>query len=164
VLNWKQFVLYPEGVSPTSCSNQANLTVPNSGVMEPRAFSHDSGIEMSFDLRLGHPWCILRSPPACIYRTIELGTEKGFSHFPAFGGDSETFHRKSSGTGGSLQKTGHGNGALFESVHYPLLSFSVFTSRSHRTFGVSITIDDDRRASGRSSIPRTKAFAYLAAA
>src|SRR3982074_616484 len=89
VLNWNQFVLYPEGVSPDQLQYQANLKVPSSwryGTALP--IQHESGNEI--ECRPAPLATLVDSPLSTGQpdHTIEVGKYRGVSHFLHLAADS----------------------------------------------------------------------------
>jgi predicted metalloprotease with PDZ domain len=164
VLNWNQFVLYPEGVSPDQLQYQANLKVPDSwryGTALP--IQRESGNEIEF--RPAPLTTLVDSPlsTGLHYRTIELGTEKGVSHFLHLAADSEHATEISPELVGHYKNLVMETGALFESRHYRSYHF-LFTLSDHTgTFGVEHHESSDDRESERTLIDPSalKAYAYL---
>jgi predicted metalloprotease with PDZ domain len=164
VLNWNQFVLYPEGASQEQLQYQANLKVPNSwryGTALP--IERESGNEIEF--RPAPLETLVDSPlsTGAHYRTIELGTEKGISHFLHLAADSEHATEISPELVGHYKNLVTETGALFESRHYRSYHF-LFTLSDHTgTFGVEHHESSDDRQGERTLIDSApqKAFAYL---
>jgi predicted metalloprotease with PDZ domain len=164
VLNWNQFVLYPGGASQEQLQYQANLKVPNSwryGTALP--IQRESGNEIEF--RPAPLETLVDSPlsTGAHYRTVDLGTEKGISHFLHLAADSEHATEISPELVGHYKNLVTEAGALFESRHYRSYHF-LFTLSDHTgTFGVEHHESSDDRQGERALIDpsATKAFAYL---
>jgi predicted metalloprotease with PDZ domain len=119
VLNWNQAVLYPQGVDPDHMSYQATLQVPSGwryGTALPIA--RESGNVIEFQPA---PLTTLIDSPVSAgihYRTVDLGSDGGASHYVHIAADSDHALDASPDTVAHWKNLVAETGALFGSRHY----------------------------------------------
>ena len=157
VLNWNQVLLYPEGTQPDQATYQASLRVPNGwryGTALPIA--KESGNEIEFQPA---PLTTLIDSPVSAgthYRTIELGTDNGISHFLHLAADSDRALEVSDEIIGHYQNLVKEAGALFGSQHFRSYHF-LFTLSNHVAhFGLEHHESSDDRDEERTLIDPDK--------
>jgi predicted metalloprotease with PDZ domain len=153
VLNWYQMLLYPEGVSPDQLQVEASLKVPHGwryGTALP--IQRESGDEIQFRPA---PLTTLADSPISVganYKTVELGTEGGVSHYLHLAGDSARATEISPETTAHYKKLVLETGALFGSRHYRSYHF-LFTLSDHvGQFGVEHHESSDNRLGERALV------------
>jgi predicted metalloprotease with PDZ domain len=157
VLNWNQFLLYPQGTAPEQLRYQATLRVPHSwryGTALPIA--RESGDEIEFQPA---PLATLIDSPVSAgahYRTVDLGTDGKIAHYLHLAGDSDraieitpedvTHYR-------SLVKE---TGALFGSRHYRDYHFLLTLSDHIAKFGLEHHESSDDRIGERGLVDESQ--------
>jgi predicted metalloprotease with PDZ domain len=153
VLNWNQFLLYPQGSQPDDLQYQATLRVPNGwrfGTALPIA--KESGNEIEF--RPAPLTTLIDSPVSAgaHYRTIELGEDGGISHFLHLAADSDRALEVNQEIIGEYRNLVKEAGALFGSHHYRSYHF-LFTLSDHVAhFGLEHHESSDDRDNERTLI------------
>ena len=153
VLNWNQFLLYPQGASPAQLSYQASLRVPQSwryGTALPIA--RESGAEVEFQPA---PLSTLIDSPVSTgahYRTIELGNDGGVAHYLHLAGDSDRAVEISSDEIAHYRNLVKETGALFGSRHYRDYHFLLTLSDHIARFGLEHHESSDDRIEERGLI------------
>jgi predicted metalloprotease with PDZ domain len=164
VMNWNQFILYPQGADADKVQFQANLQVPNSwkyGTALP--IRRESGNEVEF--QPASLTTLVDSPISAgrHYRTIDLGTEGGAPHFLHLAADSDRALDMPSELVAQYRNLVAETGALFGSRHYRGYHFLYTLSDHVAHFGLEHHESSDDRVGERSiidSAPRN-AHAYL---
>jgi predicted metalloprotease with PDZ domain len=119
VLNWNQTVLYPQGSNPDEMRYQATLQVPSAwryGTALPIA--RESGNEIEFQPA---PLTTLIDSPISTgihYRTVDLGSDRGASHYVHIAADSDRALDATPETIAHWKSLVTETGALFGSRHY----------------------------------------------
>jgi predicted metalloprotease with PDZ domain len=156
VLNWNQFVLYPQGVPADQLRYQANLRVPDAwryGTALPIA--RESGSEIEFQ---PSPLTTLIDSPVSTgrhYRTIELGREDSIVHYMNLAGDSDRAIEIAPDQLDHYKNLVAETGALFGSRHYRDYHF-LFTLSDHvASFGLEHHESSDDRIRERGLIEET---------
>ena len=164
VLNWNQFLLYPQGVPADKLQFQATLRVPNAWRYGTALrINHESGNQIEFEP--ASLTTLVDSPVSTglHYRTIELGADEGISHYLHLAADSDRATEMSPELVAQYKNLVAETGALFGSRHYRSYHF-LFTLSDHVAhFGLEHHESSDDRVDERTLIddgPR-KASAYL---
>ena len=158
VLNWNQVLLYPEGMQPDDMKYQATLRVPNGwryGTALPIA--KESGNEIEFDPAA--LTTLIDSPVSAgaHYRTIELGSDNGISHYLHIAADSDRALEVSDEVIGKYKNLVKEAGALFGTQHFRSYHF-LFTLSNHVAhFGLEHHESSDDRDDERTLIEPDKA-------
>lgn len=153
VLNWNQFLLYPQGASPEQLSYQASLRVPLSwryGTALPIA--RESGEEIEFQPA---PLATLIDSPVSTgahYRTVELGNDGGIAHYLHLAGDSDRAIEISADDIAHYRNLVKETGALFGSRHYRDYHFLLTLSDHIARFGLEHHESSDDRIEERGLI------------
>ncbi len=153
VLNWNQLLLYPQGVPVDQLHYQANLRVPNSwryGTALPIA--RESGNEVEFQPA---PLNTLVDSPVSTglhYRTVDLGTDGGISHYLHLAGDSDRAIEIPPDQILDYQKLVKETGALFGSRHYRSYHFLLTLSDHIASFGLEHHESSDDRVGERTLV------------
>jgi predicted metalloprotease with PDZ domain len=153
VLNWNQLLLYPQGVPVDQLHYQANLRVPNSwryGTALPIA--RESGNEVEFQPA---PLNTLVDSPVSTglhYRTVDLGTDGGISHYLHLAGDSDRSIEIPPDQILDYQKLVKETGALFGSRHYRSYHFLLTLSDHIASFGLEHHESSDDRVGERTLV------------
>lgn len=156
VLNWNQFLLYPQGVPSDQLRYQAGLKVPNAwryGTALPIA--RESGSEIEF--QPSSLTTLIDSPVSTgsHYRTVELGREGSIVHYLHLAGDSDRSIEISSDQLEHYKNLVTETGALFGSRHYRDYHF-LFTFSDHvASFGLEHHESSDNRLRERGLIEET---------
>ena len=119
VLNWNQFVLYPQGADADKLQLKASLRVPSAwkyGTALP--IQRESGGDIEF--APASLTTLIDSPVSAgsHYRTIDLGTDKGIPHYLHLAGDSDRAVDISPATVDEYKNLVVETGALFGTRHY----------------------------------------------
>jgi predicted metalloprotease with PDZ domain len=164
VLNWNQFLLYPQGADADKLQFQANLHLPNSwkyGTALP--IRRESGSDIEFQPA---PLTTLIDSPISAgshYRTVDLGTADGAPHFLHIAADSDRALDIPPELVSEYKRLVAETGALFGSRHYRDYHFLYTLSNHVAHFGLEHHESSDDRVNERSIIdpaPRN-AHAYL---
>lgn len=156
VLNWNQFILYPQGVPAEQLRYQADLKVPDAwryGTALPIA--HESGSEIEF--QPSSLTTLIDSPVSTgrHYRTIELGRDGAIVHYMHLAGDSDRALEISPDQLDHYKNLVTETGALFGSRHYRSYHF-LFTFSDHvASFGLEHHESSDDRIRERGLIEET---------
>jgi predicted metalloprotease with PDZ domain len=156
VLNWNQFVLYPQGVPSDQLRYQADLRVPDAwryGTALPIA--HESGNEIEF--QPSSLTTLIDSPVSAgtHYRTIELGRDGSIVHYMHLAGDSDRAIEITPDQLDHYKNLVTETGALFGSRHYRSYHF-LFTLSDHvASFGLEHHESSDNRIRERGLIEET---------
>jgi predicted metalloprotease with PDZ domain len=165
VLNWNEFLLYPQGSPPDSTQFQASLRVPNGwkyGTALP--IQHESGNEIEFQPA---PLTTLIDSPVSTgahYRTVDLGNDRGASHYLHLAGDSAQSVDIPPELAAEFKNLVLETGALFESRHYRDYHFLLTLSDHVAHFGLEHHESSDDRVDERTLIdpgPRTLSASLL---
>ena len=164
VLNWNQFILYPQGADADKLEYQANLKVPDGwkyGTALP--IRKESGNEVEF--QPASLTTMVDSPVSTgrHYRTIDLGTDRGAPHFIHIAGDSDRSLEAPPELIAAWKNLVTETGALFGSRHYRDYHFLLTLSDHVAHFGLEHHESSDDRVGERTlvdSAPRN-AGAYL---
>jgi len=156
VLNWNQFLLYPQGVPADQLQYQATLRVPASwryGTALPVA--HESGDEVEF--QPASLSTLIDSPVStgAHYRTIELGHDGSVAHYLHLAGDSDRAIQMSSDQIDAYKNLVTEAGALFGSRHYRSYHFLLTLSDHVASYGLEHHESSDDRISERGVIDET---------
>ena len=164
VLNWNQFILYPQGADADTLQYQASLHVPSSwkyGTALP--IRRESGNDIDF--QPASLTTMVDSPISTgrHYRTIDLGSDGGAQHFLHIAADSDRALDMSGDQIEHYKSLVAETGALFGSRHYRSYHFLYTLSDHVAHFGLEHHESSDDRVSERAvidSAPRN-AHAYL---
>jgi predicted metalloprotease with PDZ domain len=164
VLNWNQFLLYPQGSDADTLQYQANLHVPNSwkyGTALP--IRRESGSDIEF--QPASLTTMVDSPVSTgrHYRTIDLGSDGGSPHFLHIAADSDRAIDISPDLISHYKNLVTETGLLFGSRHYRDYHFLYTLSDHVAHFGLEHHESSDDRVGERAiidSAPRN-AGAYL---
>jgi len=165
VLNWNQFLLYPQGTPPDKLQFQATLRVPNSWRYGTALrIKRESGNQIEFEP--ASLTTLVDSPVStgAHYRTIELGVDNGISHYLHLAADSDRATEILPATIAQYKNLVAETGALFGSRHYRSYHF-LFTLSDHVAhFGLEHHESSDDRLGERTLIddgPRMTAASLL---
>jgi predicted metalloprotease with PDZ domain len=165
VLNWNQFLLYPQGTPPDKLQFQATLRVPNSWRYGTALrIKRESGNQIEFEP--ASLTTLVDSPVStgAHYRTIELGVDNGISHYLHLATDSDRATEILPETIAQYKNLVAETGALFGSRHYRSYHF-LFTLSDHVAhFGLEHHESSDDRLGERTLIddgPRKTAASLL---
>ncbi len=153
VLNWNQVLLYPQGSSSDQLRFQANLRVPDGwryGTALPIA--RESANEIEF--QPSALTTLVDSPVSAgrHYRTIELGTEGGATHYLHLAADSDRALEITPAQLDSYKNLVKETGALFGSRHYRSYHFLYTLSDHVASFGLEHHESSDDRVGERGLI------------
>ena len=156
VLNWNQAILYPRGVPSDQLKLQASLRVPNGwkyGTALPIA--RESGNDIEF--QPSSLTTLIDSPVStgAHYKTIELGADRGVSHYLHIAGDSERSIEITPEEIDRYKNLVREAGALFGSRHYRSYHFLYTLSDHVPSFGLEHHESSDDRAGERSLVDET---------
>jgi predicted metalloprotease with PDZ domain len=153
VLNWNQFLLYPQGASPDQLRYQASLKVPNAwryGTALPIA--RESGQEIEFQPA---PLTTLIDSPVSAgshYRTIQLGNDGSIAHYLHLAADSDRALEIMPDELEHYKNLVTQTGLLFGSRHYRSYHFLLTLSDHVASFGLEHHESSDDRVAERSLI------------
>jgi predicted metalloprotease with PDZ domain len=150
VLNWNQVLMYPEGVPSDQLRYQANLRVPESwryGTALPIA--RESRNEIEF--QPSSLTTLVDSPVSAgkHYRTVELGTDGGITHYLHLAGDSDRSIEITPEQVDNYKNLVKETGALFGSRHYRSYHFLYTFSDHVASFGLEHHESSDDRVGER---------------
>jgi predicted metalloprotease with PDZ domain len=153
VLNWNQFLLYPQGVSPNQLRYQASLKVPNAwryGTALPIA--RESGQEIEF--QPASLTTLIDSPVSAgsHYRTIQLGNDGSIAHYLHLAADSDRALEIMPDELEHYKNLVTQTGLLFGSRHYRSYHFLLTLSDHVASFGLEHHESSDDRVAERSLI------------
>ena len=164
VLNWNQFVLYPQGADADTLQLKAWLRVPDGwkyGTALPIA--RESGGEIEF--APASLTTLIDSPLSAgkHYRTVDLGTHDGLAHYLHLAGDSERAVDISPELVSEYKNLVVEAGALFGARHYRDYHFLYTLSDHVAHFGLEHHESSDDRVNERTLVdPALRiASAYL---
>lgn len=146
VLNWNQFLLYPQGPPADQLEYQAALRVPHGwrfGTALP--IDHESGDEIEF--KPAPLNTLIDSPVSTgeFYRTIDLGRDLGADHFLHLAGDSERAIEMSADQIDHYKSLVKETGAIFGARHYRDYHFLLTLSDHVASFGLEHHESSDDR-------------------
>lgn len=150
VLNWNQFIVYPKGANPDTLQYQASVRLPsgwNYGTALPgdRVASGEIGFQpCSLTTLIDSPLSAARH-----YRTIELGTADGRSHFLHIAADSDRALEMEPATEAAYKNLVAETGALFGARHYRSYHFLLSLSEHVAHFGLEHHESSDDRTGER---------------
>jgi predicted metalloprotease with PDZ domain len=153
VLNWNQFLLYPEGVPADQLRYQASLRVPNAwryGTALPIA--RESGQDIEFQPA---PLTTLIDSPVSTgshYRTIQIGRDGSIDHYLHIAADSDRALEITPEELDHFKNLVNETGALFGSRHYRSYHFLLTLSDHVASFGLEHHESSDDRVAERSLI------------
>ena len=158
VLNWNQFLLYPEGAPSDQLRYQASLRVPESwryGTALPIA--RESGNQIDF--QPSSLTTLVDSPVSTgrHYKTVELGRDGGIAHYLHLAGDSDRAVEISPEQIEHYKNLVNEAGALFGSRHYRSYHFLYTLSDHVASFGLEHHESSDDRVGERGLIDDTAA-------
>jgi predicted metalloprotease with PDZ domain len=164
VINWNQVLLYPEGATADDYQLQATLKVPSGwryGTALP--IQRESGNEIEFKPA---PLTTMVDSPVSTgahYKTFDLGTEQGVSHYLHVAADSDRALEASAEVIEHFQKLVRETGALFGARHYRSYHFLYTLSDHVAHFGLEHHESSDDRTGERSLIDpdMLRSSAYL---
>jgi predicted metalloprotease with PDZ domain len=164
VINWNQVLLYPEGATADDYQLQATLKVPSGwryGTALP--IQRESGNEIEFKPA---PLTTMVDSPVSTgahYKTFDLGTEQGVSHYLHVAADSDRALEASAEVIDHFQKLVKETGALFGARHYRSYHFLYTLSDHVAHFGLEHHESSDDRTGERSLIDpdMLRSSAYL---
>jgi predicted metalloprotease with PDZ domain len=150
ILNWNQVLMYPEGVPSDQLRYQANLRVPDQwryGTALPIA--RESRNEIEF--QPSSLTTLVDSPVSAgkHYRTVELGTEGGITHYLHLAGDSDRSIEITPEQVENYKSLVKETGALFGSRHYRSYHFLYTFSDHVASFGLEHHESSDDRIGER---------------
>lgn len=153
VLNWNQVLLYPQGVPSDQFRLQASLKVPAGwkyGTALPIA--RESGNEIQF--QPSSLSTLIDSPVSAgsHYRTIELGSDLGPSHYLHVAGDSDRAIELTDEQIEHYRNLVRETGALFGARHYRSYHFLLTLSDHVASFGLEHHESSDDRIGERGMI------------
>jgi len=153
VLNWNQVLMYPEGVPSDQLRYQANLRVPDSwryGTALPIA--RESRNEIEF--QPSSLTTLVDSPVSAgkHYRTVELGTDGGITHYLHLAGDSDRSIEITPEQVDNYKSLVKETGALFGSRHYRSYHFLYTFSDHIASFGLEHHESSDDRVGERALV------------
>jgi predicted metalloprotease with PDZ domain len=153
VLNWNQFILYPQGADADRFQYQANLKVPDGwkfGTALP--IRRESGNEIEF--QPASLTTMVDSPVSAgkHYRTIDLGTDRGAPHFVHLAGDSDRALEAPAELIAAWKNLVAETGALFGSRHYRDYHFLLTLSDHVAHFGLEHHESSDDRVGERTLV------------
>ncbi len=157
VLNWNQFLLYPQGATPEQLNYRASLKVPRGwkfGTALPIA--RESGEEIEFQPA---PLATLVDSPVSTgahYRTIDLGTDGKISHYLHLAGDSDRAIEITPDDIAHYRNLVKETGALFGSRHYRDYHFLLTLSDHIASFGLEHHESSDDRIGERGLVDEGK--------
>jgi predicted metalloprotease with PDZ domain len=165
VLNWNQFILYPQGVDADQFQYQANLKVPDGwkyGTALP--IRRETGNEIEF--QPASLTTMVDSPVSAgkHYRTIDLGVDRGAPHFVHLAGDSDRAIEAPAELIAGWKNLVAETGALFGSRHYRDYHFLLTLSDHVAHFGLEHHESSDDRVAERTLVdaaPRNHEAALL---
>ncbi len=164
VINWNQLLLYPEGSQPDTLDCQVTLKVPNGwryGTALP--IQKESGNTIEF--QPASMTTVVDSPlsAGAHYRTIDLGTADGISHYLHLASDSERALEVSPEVIDHYKSLVKQAGSLFGSRHYRSYHFLFTLSDRVGRGGLEHHESSDDRYHERALIDPEpmKAFGYL---
>ena len=153
VLNWNQFILYPQGADADQLQYQANLKVPDAwkyGTALP--IRREAGNEIEF--QPASLTTMVDSPVSTgrHYRTIDLGTDRGAPHFVHIAADSDRALEAPAETIAGWKNLVAETGALFGSRHYRDYHFLLTLSDHIAHFGLEHHESSDDRVGERTLV------------
>jgi len=153
VLNWNQVLMYPEGVPSDQLRYQANLRVPDQwryGTALPIA--RESRNEIEF--QPSSLTTLVDSPVSAgkHYRTVELGTDGGITHYLHLAGDSDRSIEITPEQVDNYKSLVKETGALFGSRHYRSYHFLYTFSDHIASFGLEHHESSDDRVGERALV------------
>ena len=146
VLNWNQFILYPQGAPSDQVRYQASLRVPDGwryGTALPIA--RESGNQIDF--QPSSLTTLVDSPVSTgrHYKTVELGRDGGIAHYLHLAGDSDRAVEISPEQIEHYKNLVNEAGALFGSRHYRSYHFLYTLSDHVASFGLEHHESSDDR-------------------
>ena len=164
VLNWNQFVLYPQDSDPDKLQFQAHLRLPSAwkyGTALPIA--RESGGDIDF--APASLTTLIDSPISAgsHYRTVDLGVDGGIHHYLHLAGDSDRAVDMSPELVNDYKNLVAETGALFGARHYRDYHFLYTLSDHIAHFGLEHHESSDDRLNERTIIDPSlrTASAYL---
>lgn len=153
VLNWNQFVLYPQGIDADKLQYQANLKVPDAwkyGTALP--IRREAGNEIEF--QPASLTTLIDSPVSTgrHYRTVDLGTDRGAPHFIHIAADSDRALEAPAETIAAWKNLVAETGALFGTRHYRDYHFLLTLSDHVAHFGLEHHESSDDRVGERTLV------------
>lgn len=151
VLNWNQLLLYPAGGSADQMQLQATLRVPSGwryGTALP--IERESGDQIEFSPA---PLTALIDSPVSMgrnYRTVELGTDRGATHYLHIAADSPRATEISPELAARYRNLVAETGALYGARHYRGYHFLLTLSDHVAHFGLEHHESSDNRVAERS--------------
>jgi len=150
VLNWNQFLLYPEGTPADQLRYAASLRIPKPwkyGTALPVA--RDSGGEIEF--QPASLTTLIDSPVStgAHYQTVDLGTDGSIAHYLHIAGDSDRSVEISEEETQHYKNLVSETGALFGSRHYRSYHFLLTLSDHVASFGLEHHESSDDRIGER---------------
>lgn len=153
VISWNQLLLYPEGSNPDALQYQANLKLPNAwkyGTALPIA--RESGSEIQFQPAALTTMVDSPLSAGAHYRTIELGSDHGITHYLHLAADSERALAAPAETIQGIKNLVQEEGALMQSRHYRDYHFLLTLSDHVAHFGLEHHESSDDRVGERTLI------------
>jgi predicted metalloprotease with PDZ domain len=153
VLNWNQYVLYPEGAAPDTVQYQASLRVP-AGWKYGTALPIDRESGNDVDFKPAALTTLIDSPLSMgrHYRTVGLGTDNGIAHYVHIAGDSDEAIAAPDELVADYRKLVQETGALFGTRHYRDYHFLLTLSDHVAHFGLEHHESSDDRINERSLV------------
>ena len=150
VLNWNQFVLYPQGANPDTLQYQVSMRLPagwkyGTALPGPRAAGEDIEFQpCSLTTLIDSPVSAGRH-----YRTVDLGTADGRQHFLNIAADSDRALEIEPATEAAFKNLVGEAGALFGARHYRDYHFLLSLSDHLAHFGLEHHESSDDRTGER---------------
>ena len=165
VLNWNQFILYPQGADADHLQYQANLKVPDGwkyGTALP--IRKEAGNDVEF--QPSSLTTLIDSPVSAgrHYRTVDLGSDQGAPHFVHIAADSDRALEAPPTLIAAWKNLVSETGALFGTRHYRDYHFLLTLSDHVAHFGLEHHESSDDRVGERTlvdSAPRNREAALL---
>jgi len=153
VLNWNQFVLYPQGADADTLQFRASLRVPDGwkyGTALPIARESGSNI----DFAPASLMTMIDSPlsTGAHYRTVDLGSDRGIPHYLHLAGDSDRAVDISTELVQDYKNLVTEAGALFGARHYRDYHFLYTLSDHVAHFGLEHHESSDDRTNERTLV------------
>lgn len=153
VVSWNQLLLYPEGADADALQYQANLKLPDSwkfGTALP--IRREAGAQIEF--QPASLTTLVDSPlsAGAHYRTVELGSDRGLSHYLHIAADSDRALEAAPETIQGFKNLVQQEGALFQSRHYRDYHFLLTLSDHVAHFGLEHHESSDDRVGERTLI------------
>jgi predicted metalloprotease with PDZ domain len=153
VLNWNQFVLYPQGRQPDDLPCQATVRLP-AGWKYGTALPVEHASEQEIEFKPAPLTTLIDSPVSAgaHYRVVDLGTDQGIPHFLDIAADSDHALEITPEQIAEYKNLVAEAGALFGSRHYRDYHFLLSLSDHIAHFGLEHHESSDDRIGERSLV------------